>query len=313
MRKKLKKLITNLLKIFFTALFLYLAFREINLSKLIEEFENINWFAMALAMTSYFFLNITITYRLYKVLEGLNKKISFKSLLFKQFFGMLASDFSPGRAGYLSLTLPLKKEINLSISEGTSILLTIQAIEFMFKSSVSLLGLLYLKEAIKGVVNLTYVIIGLFALIAMGLGFLFLMWFSNKWVYKILLKVPYGDVIEKTFRKFTKASVKLKKSIKLILVICFFGWVLRGIEWYFLTRAANMPLSFIACLALQPLLTTIRFIPITISGLGTYELALIEIFKFFGIPGERVIIFSLLDRIDNTLINLIGLKEMKNL
>ena len=308
----MNKKLLNLGRVILAVVILVLIFRELNLDRLLQVIFQIKIEFLCLAMVSYFFMNVSNAYRLCRAFEKLGHKIRLSRMIGIQFFGMLLSDFTPGRAGYLGLSHILKRERGVNVKDSISVLLTIQAIEFLVKVGVSLLALIYLISLIGGNVDLKALIAGVLFLLLCGLGFLFLMWKENRFISRILVKLPYGKRLNKLFEEFKKASREMRNLLFLIASFSILGWIIRGFEWYFLSISVNLGFSFLTALMLQPLLTTIRFIPLTPAGLGIYEGSIIVILSFLGISPETTLIFSFLDRIDNLIVDLIGLKELRN-
>jgi len=84
---------------------------------------------------------------------------------------------------------------------------------------------------------------------------------------------------------------------------------LRGLEWYFIGLSLGMNMNYIIYLALHPLLTAIKFIPLTPSNIGLFEFALIYGLGGFGFIAELSVLFGLLDRLDNVF-DIISIKEL---
>ena len=80
----------------------------------------------------YFGINIFFTVRLRRVLGKGGVKTSFGKTLLAQYAGMLTSDVTPGRSGYI-LTPVYLRDQNVPASKGLSSILGIQTIEFLVK------------------------------------------------------------------------------------------------------------------------------------------------------------------------------------
>lgn len=82
---------------------------------------------------------------------------------------------------------------------------------------------------------------------------------------------------------------------------------LNVVVYYFLIgRALHLNIHFVDYFIFIPLVLIIQTIPITISGLGLREESYIEIFRFYGIPAQAAVSFSLIGVGFNLIIGLIG-------
>ncbi len=92
----------------------------------------VNVWYLLLAFLAYFGINLLFTIRLRRVLSKDGVKTSFGKTLLAQYAGMLTSDVTPGRSGYI-LTPVYLRDQNVPASKGLSSILGIQTIEFLVK------------------------------------------------------------------------------------------------------------------------------------------------------------------------------------
>jgi uncharacterized protein (TIRG00374 family) len=77
--------------------------------------------------------------------------------------------------------------------------------------------------------------------------------------------------------------------------------------YYFLIgKGLHLHIHFVDYFIFIPLVLIIQTIPITISGLGLREESYIEIFRFYGIPAQAAVSFSLIGVAFNLIIGMIG-------
>ena len=82
---------------------------------------------------------------------------------------------------------------------------------------------------------------------------------------------------------------------------------LNVILYYFLIgKALHLRIHFIDYFIFIPIVLLVQIIPITINGLGLREGSYIEIFKFYGIPPQTAISFSIIDVAFVLVLGLIG-------
>ncbi len=102
-------------------------------------------------------------------------------------------------------------------------------------------------------------------------------------------------------------SVDLKQRV-LCLLVSFVGWLVTSLIFYLLCLAFSIPISYIHVVALAPLLTIARLVPITVSGLGTQEALIMYLFSQSGISVTSALVVSLSFTVVTTFIpGLVGL------
>jgi uncharacterized protein (TIRG00374 family) len=87
---------------------------------------------LLLAFLMYFGINVLFAVRLRRVLIKNGVKTTFGKTLLAQYAGMLTSDVTPGRSGYI-LTPVYLRDQNVPTSKGLSAVLGIQSFEFLIK------------------------------------------------------------------------------------------------------------------------------------------------------------------------------------
>ncbi len=258
---------------------------------------------LALAFLMYFGINIFFTVRLRRVLAKGGVKTTFGKTLLAQYAGMLTSDVTPGRSGYI-LTPVYLRDQNVAASKGLSSILGIQTIEFLVKV-VGGIGaavfLIYMVPAgnwpsttILGI-NVTFFVIGL-GIALMLTGALLLAAFS--WSERAIsifdriansryLKRFTGGLLGK-LEEYKDSSQKTRSAIPEIFGLTMICWVLKGFEWYFLgaalgiTLSSNFAIAWLGFFLIHPLVTALAFVPITPAGAGVQE---------FGIVGIMSLLF----------------------
>ena len=95
----------------------------------------------------YLGINVLFTVRLRRVLAKDGVKTTFGKTLLAQYAGMLTSDVTPGRSGYI-LTPVYLRDQNVPSSKGLSSILGIQTIEFLVKVAGGVGALIYLVQIV---------------------------------------------------------------------------------------------------------------------------------------------------------------------
>ncbi|MDR1993226.1 MAG: flippase-like domain-containing protein [Nitrososphaerota archaeon] len=289
---------------------------------------NIGYFLLAFLM--YFGINIFFTVRLRRVLSKDGVKTSFGKTLLAQYAGMLTSDFTPGRSGYILTPIYLRDQ-NVPTTKSLSGILGIQTIEFLAKVAGgigAIACLMYMvpmatwsevfnHQEILGV-NIGIVLAGLgIGVMFLGAIVLALFTWSKKAVTVFtriatwrFLKRFTGGLIGK-LEEYKESAHSTQRAIPEIVALTLICWVLKGLEWYFLGLAlgiTNIPL--IVYFLIHPLVTALAFIPILPAGIGVQEFGIIGILGLLGVPLATAGVFAIIARLLLILQDLIGVPQI---
>jgi uncharacterized protein (TIRG00374 family) len=253
---------------------------------------------LLLAFLMYFGINLFFTVRLRRVLSKGGVKTSFGKTLLAQYAGMLTSDVTPGRSGYI-LTPVYLRDQNVPASKGLSSILGIQTIEFLVKVIGGIGAAVFLIETVPAGnwpstsifgINVTFFVIGL-GIALMLTGALLLAAFSwseraisvfDRIANSRFLRRFTGGILGK-LEEYKDSSQKTRSAIPEIFGLTLICWVLKGFEWYFLGLALGITqIPWIGYFLIHPLVTALAFVPITPAGAGVQE---------FGIVGIMSLLF----------------------
>ena len=257
---------------------------------------------LSLAITSYFLMTSIMAYRLYHILEKMGEKVKFFDIFMAHSFGMLSSDIGFGKIGYLSTVPVMANNSNVKSDRGLSTILGIQSLELIVKggAAVASFALITFFSNIS-LIFLTPVLISAGSIVILGiLGIIFL-FYKPFWLEDVPV---FGDVAG-YFNKYPL----FKSSFSFIVGVSLVCWFIHGVEWYFLGQTLSLLLPFTVFLALHPILTLSKFIPLTPGSFGVFDLTVIWGLGLFGIKPELAFVFALLDRFDN-IVDLVSLKEL---
>ncbi len=270
---------------------------------------------LILAFLMYFGINLLFTVRLRRVLSKDGVKTSFGKTLLAQYAGMLTSDVTPGRSGYI-LTPVYLRDQNVPASKGLSSILGIQTIEFLVKVIGGVGAVIYLVEFVPTAtwnqlfpqtfmgINLGIIIAGLgIGLMLVGAIVLALFTWSKRAISLFdriansrYLKRFTGGLMGK-LEEYKESSHSTRRAIPEIVILTFTCWVLKGFEWYFLGLALGITqVPWIAFFLIHPLVTALAFVPITPAGAGVQEFGIIGILGLLGVAVGPAGVFALLAR-----------------
>jgi uncharacterized protein (TIRG00374 family) len=265
-------------------------------------------FFLILAGLCYFLNNIIMSIRLKRILSHLGNKIRFRIAFISHMSGMLFSDFTPGRSGYLYVAFALNKK-GVPLPKGIAAITSTYIYDLLFKISLAIVAVYYFYATITGLpvgYILYLIVIMLFLIIA---GYFFIM-YPGQVLQNFCQKSPYLQYI----LDLGEQSRSIQKISPYIISVSCIGWILRGLEWFFVAKAVGgMAITLLDALLLNPLLTILSLIPITPAGLGIQEAGIVGILTLLGVSLVTATSFAFLTRFLEIIIDLIGLKSFFSL
>jgi uncharacterized protein (TIRG00374 family) len=255
----------------------------VGIGSLYNSLVNIKLEYLLLAFLAYFCINLLFTVRLRRVLGKEGVKTSFGKTLLAQYAGMLTSDVTPGRSGYVLTPLYLKDQ-EVPTSKSLSGILGIQTIEFLIKVVGGIGALFFLIEAVQleawqfgvAVLGIALMLTGAILLAALSWSHRAISLF-DRIANSRFLKRFTGGLIEK-IEEYKEGARNTRKAIPEIILLTVMCWVLKGFEWWFLGLALGIPIPWIGFFLLHPLITALGFVPITPAGAGVQEFGIVGIF-----------------------------------
>ncbi len=114
-------------------------------------------------------------------------------------------------------------------------------------------------------------------------------------VNKIFPKKYRGFMTDLYANYFSGVKILLNNKQQLIPAICvgIISWILPIIYGYTLALAIGINAPMLFFVALIPIICVIELIPISISGIGTRDLAVIYLFGLLSISPEHAVIYSM--------------------
>jgi glycosyltransferase 2 family protein len=290
----------------------------VGVDKLYSALLNIRVEYLVLAFACYFGINLLFTVRLRRVLQKDGVKTSFGKTLLAQYAGMLTSDVTPGRSGYVLTPLYLRDQ-NVPTSKSLSSILSIQTIEFMVKVIGGVGAVIFLLQFVSfarwdqafpsfmginaglflAITGITLMMVGASLLAAFTWSERAISIFNRIANWRFLKRFTSG--IMGKLEEYKESSQKNRKAIPEIFGLTMACWVLKGFEWYFLALALNIVfpglnpvLMWLAFFLIHPLVTALGFVPITPAGMGVQEFGIVGIMALlFAYPVSDAILASL--------------------
>lgn len=273
---------------------------------------------LLLAFLMYFGINVLFSVRLQRVLSKNGAKTSFGKTLLAQYAGMLTSDVTPGRSGYI-LTPVYLRDQDVPTSKSLSSVLGIQTFEFLIKVAGGIGAVILLVSTVSAatwdtifptqiaginlglmlaVLGVTLMLVGALVLAAFTWSHRAISIFDRIANWRFLKRFT-GGLMGK-LEEYKESSGATSKAIPEIIVLTLACWVLKGFEWWFLGYALGVsqltPIWWLSFFLIHPLVTALAFIPITPAGIGVQEFGIVGILGLLGVAAPLAGVFALMAR-----------------
>jgi len=282
----------------------YVFFEFIDLEKFLD---TLNYVSIPLLLASdipYLIQSLLYGYRLQIGLNEAGISVPYRKAYWSHLFGMFWSNFALGKLGYFAAAFPMRKHTN--ISDSTGVISAIQSLDLVVKGTAAIIGLIFLSKIVEIKEIKLWAMTMSVGFVIVGITILAVLWFG-----KSVIRVENIPVLRRYFVGFMDSGYLVRGVAPQILGLAIVGWFLRGLEWMLLFYACGIKLPYLTAFLLHPLLTIIRMIPFTFSGMGVLEFTLIKLFPSF--PPENLVMFGLLDMVNNMFIEIISLKELQSI
>jgi len=262
-----------------------------------EIFQNIKtiklpYLIFALIFTLPSFINKTLCWKYIIKQQGINYNLKDSFLMYCS--GMYIGLITPGRMGEIAKALYLKKDGH---SMGKSLVGVIldRLSDFAFLLAFVFFGSLFLltvfqKQVLIFILGILIAIILFFIFLKIGL----VKWFLNK-VFLLFVPSKYQNSWKINFQEFLNdLKIYKLKHYLVIFLITAFSWVFYYLQMYLLAKGVGLNVPFLYLAISVTIAGLITLIPISVSGIGTRDAALIIFFSPFLIAKEQIIAYSAL-------------------
>ncbi|CAD6493180.1 MAG: Lysylphosphatidylglycerol synthase TM region [Candidatus Argoarchaeum ethanivorans] len=290
------------------AIIAYITLYKLDLTEITVAIKNIHIAYFVLAALAYFIHNLLFSYRLSYLLQHIGHKIAYTKVLISHLGGMLVADITPGRSGYLLTPAFIKKITGARATDAMACIVAPGGLDLVLKGAGAILALIYLLSSTNSFyLPATSFLMATSALILLGCFLLAVSWLDEKYTKCILNKMPLLNRFSDQLSQFKHSGIKIKKNVNVIIALYMLGWFFCGLQWYFIGKAMNLPITYLEFFLLHPLITALMFIPLTPAGLGIMESGTIIALGLLGIAPTTSFAFSLLVRINIILTDATGI------
>jgi uncharacterized protein (TIRG00374 family) len=270
-----------------------------------------------LALLTYISVTFVMAYRIKFVLAGMGERLSLMQVAPSNLAGLLASDFTPARAGYFFTAFSLSSKFGLTTEKTITAIFGPQLFDFLIKvlSAIALVLIIASKFGAGGMpLDLLLVCIALGAVVFAGLLVFHPPVLKPLSFAERLPMVPALFSFLRRMHKHSGSILALKWSV---LLLTLGTWLLKGVEWLCLSRAlgisatGNLFWDLAFMMMLQAAITIIQFIPSpTLAGAGASEAVVAAVLLPFGVSFEASVAFGFLTRLNMIVVDSVSLPVM---
>lgn len=278
--KRYKKQFQTVLKLLLTALALYLVFRKIDTSQLLQITKTVQWLWLIPAVILFVLSKVATAIRLNQYFKNIGLQLS-ERLNFKLYLiGMFYNLFLPGGIG----------------GDGYKIYL----LNKYFKTPVKKLLQAALLDRLGGLVAIVFLLFGFFLLVEIEVDFLETSGWNGLMVAGLILTLPSFWLLQKLIFKdflpsFWSANA-WSMAGQVAQLIC--AW---SILW-----SLGITENILAYQLVFLLSSIVAVLPLTIGGIGARELVFIYAHTYVGISETAAVAFSLIFFLISAVVSLLG-------
>jgi uncharacterized protein (TIRG00374 family) len=215
--------------------------------------------------------------------------------------GFIIGIVTPGRIGEFTKAYYLKDDMPVGCGIATVAIDRIIDIAVLFVLAISgaFLFLVYYSGFLQS--DFIYLLTIMFVVF---LGAVFFVLTRGNFVRRLarpmferLVPKKYKSRMRSAFDDFYKGLGKIKSRWHLVLVsvlMSFLSWLVIIFQFTMIAASLSIQLEYLFLLSVIPVVILLDTLPISFSGLGTRELALMFFLGIMGIPLELIISFSVL-------------------
>lgn len=291
-----------------SAIFLYLAFREIDFNQLWQTLRSAKWVWVLLGLVFYFMGVWVRTWR-WQVLLNPLKRIPQWRLFPVVCIGYMGNNVYPARAGEVLRSILLKQTDNVPISGSLATIV----VERLF-DGITILALVLLNfrqlvqiapdaEWMQRIQTGSVFVGAIFAVIL--LVFLALLFLPKQtqavstWLINRLLPLKLRPKVSGILDKFIDGLRVLRSpgQTALVLALSMLVWIFEGGLYWSVMKALELDLSFMSLLLIEGVVNLVLLIPAAPGGLGTFDAAAKFMLSLFGTPPEQALGYALILRV----------------
>lgn len=282
-----------------SALFLYLAFRKVDLVQTWTMIRSANLFILYFVILLTFFQFVIRAWR-WKILLEPIQKTGFSNRLSSTLIGFAANCIFPARLGEFIRANYLGHSENISAGSAFGTIVVERLFDGYTLLLVLLIGLIgttfpsewhFISTSLRGAGFLLLFLYSLLIIFLVGVRYKATPFLKLLERLLFFLPTPFLNKIINTVRNFSMGLVLSRNPYRLIQVVfySFFLWFTSLYQIQLIEQALGLSLPFIACFLILSMATFGVIIPSAPGFIGTFHLSVQYGFMFYGIGREEAL------------------------
>ncbi|OOG69390.1 lysylphosphatidylglycerol synthase transmembrane domain-containing protein [Algoriphagus sp. A40] len=277
---RFKNQLKTALKLLLTGLALYLVFRKIDTTQLLQLTKSIHWLWLIPAILLFVGSKVFTAFRLNLYFKNIGLNLSESQNWRLYLIGMFYNLFLPGGIG----------------GDGYKVYL----LNKEFKTPVKKLIQSALLDRLGGLVAIVFLLFGLFLIVDIQLDFLESQLWNGLMIAGLVVTIPAFWLAQKLFFK------DFLPSFWPANVWSFAGQIAQLICAWFILMALGIDENILAYQLVFLLSSIVAVLPLTIGGVGARELVFVYAHAYAGIEETAAVAFSLLFFLISAAVSLVG-------
>lgn len=257
--------------------------------------------------------SMMIALSFYFILTFLKYRASFSNCVQANFAGQLASDLTPGRAGYFITPFVMGALSKTPVEPCVVATFVSGMVDFFIRAFLTVISIIYLVGPVESISGVQWIVVAsVFILAAHAVFFTILLW-SDKprrlisWLRGFRRISRFLDPYVARFENFQKEGVKAKKSLIPVAFAMSLTSLFDSMALFFFSLSVGVDLHPILFIFIYSLVSSFTYLPLTLAGLGVQEGVLAALLQLFNVPLSHGVSISLLFRFFYTITDFIGL------
>ncbi len=283
--------VKNFLPLIGLTLFAYIIWKA-GVHRILNVLARVNIFYLILSFIIFFPRIFISTYKWQMIAKKQGIEVKLTRLVKINLIGLFYGTITPLWIGDAIRIFYLKQESKTSMGKCTSNFLMDQLIELFSLFILAIIGSILLIKFFPKIFTTLLIVFLIILFVALI--------FKNRKMGKRILDFAYKIILPEKFREegknYSEEFYKDMPSVKFLLIpllIEIFSYSLFFLQIYIVAMALHIHAPLYAFIFIYPIASLIGQIPVTISGFGTREGALIKLFSIYGIDASKIVALSI--------------------
>lgn len=236
---------------------------------------------------------------------------SLRSSVSSWIVGFSIGMITPGRLGDLSRAYYLRGKASLGTGLTTVVIDRLIDIIVLFVFAIAGLAFLVTTYTLGNIFFPLFAIFIMLILLAFAFTRKGFVVFILRPVFSRLVPARYKPKLDSVFREFYRGISIMKRakfSVAISTLLCIIVWVMAIVQYYIISLSLGLDISYSFLSMIVPLTILLDALPISFSGLGTRDAAMIYFLSLIGLAAESAVAFSIMILIVNyVLVGIVGM------